>query len=200
MSRFDKLATQWDLNPDRVKSALKTTRKIKELIDIQDMDILDYGSGTGLISFDLFEQANFITAMDSSQGMLTQMQKKIDEAKITNIKTALHDADVDTFIKDSFDLIVTAMTLHHIKNPLEFIINIVSALKKGGYLVISDLESEDGTFHSDGNDGVEYFGFDKGQIKDYFKKAGLEIVYLETNETIKKHRDFHLFLAIGRYV
>lgn len=200
MSRFDKLATQWDLNPARVKSALKTTRKIKELIDIKGMDILDYGSGTGLISFDLFEQAYFVTAMDSSQGMLTQMQKKIDEAKITNIKTTLHDANIDTFTKDSFDLIVSAMTLHHIKNPSEFIINIAGALKKGGYLVISDLECEDGTFHSDGNDDVEHFGFDKKQIRDYFKKAGLEILYLETNETIKKHRDFHLFLAIGRYV
>jgi ubiquinone/menaquinone biosynthesis C-methylase UbiE len=200
VSRFDKLATGWDLNPSRVKSALNTTKKIKELIDIRGMDILDYGSGTGLIAFDLFETANSITSMDNSKGMLEALNQKLDEAKITNIKTSLHDANIDKLPKNSFDLIVTAMTLHHIKNPSEFIQNATQALKKGGYLVISDLESEDGTFHSMGNDDVEHLGFNKNQIKEWYKEAGLEIVYLETNEVIEKHRDFNIFLAVGRDV
>ncbi len=200
MSRFDKLSSQWDLNPRRVESALKTTRKIKDLIDIKDRDILDYGSGTGLVSFDFFEEAKNIVAMDNSQGMLDELKRKITEAKITNITTSLHDANIDFLPKNSFDLIVTAMTLHHIKEPSIFIQNAKKALKKEGYLAISDLESEDGTFHSHGNDDVEHFGFDKEQIRTLFEEAGLEMVYLETNETINKHQDFNVFLAIGKHV
>jgi len=200
MSRFDKLASQWDLNPRRVKSALKTTRKLKELIDIKDKDILDFGCGTGLISFDLFEDAKSITAMDNSQGMLDELERKVKEAGISNIKTRLFDANNSKLPEHSFDLIVTAMTLHHIKDPAIFIKKCVTALKKGGFLVISDLESEDGTFHTHGNDDVEHFGFDKKQIKRWYEEADLEIIYLQTNETITKHQDFNIFLAIGKYV
>ena len=199
MSRFDKLATQWDLKPARIKSALKTTRKIKALIDIKDKDILDYGSGTGLVSFDFFEEAHTIVAMDNSQGMLDELNRKTTEANITNISTTLHDANIDPLPKKTFDLIVTAMTLHHIKQPANFIQNASEALKEGGYLAISDLESEDGTFHNMGNDDVEHFGFDKEQIRGFFGDAGLEMVYLETNEVIEKHRNFHIFLAIGKH-
>jgi 2-polyprenyl-3-methyl-5-hydroxy-6-metoxy-1,4-benzoquinol methylase len=200
MSRFDKLASQWDLKPARVESALKTTRKIKSLIDIKDKDILDYGSGTGLVSFDFFEEARSIVAMDNSQGMLEALNRKTTEANISNISTTLHDANSDKLPKKVFDLIVTAMTLHHIKEPENFIQNASDALRTGGHLAISDLESEDGTFHSMGNDDVEHFGFDKEQIRTFFEEAGLEMVYLETNETINKHRDFNIFLAIGKHV
>ncbi len=198
MNRFDKLASQWDLNPNRVESAIKTTHKIKALLDIKDKDILDYGSGTGLISFNLFEDAHSILAMDNSKGMLDEMQRKIQEADITNIKTKLHDGNIDAFPKERFDLIITAMTLHHIKNPPLFIKNITKALKVSGYLAISDLELEDGSFHGGDDDGVEHFGFDKQVINRWFKEAGLEIVYLETNETIVKHKNFKVFLAIGK--
>ena len=200
MSRFDKLASEWDLKPARIKSALKTTRKIKELIDIKDKDILDYGSGTGLLSFDFFEEAHSIVAMDNSQGMLDELNRKTTQANITNITTTLHDANIDPLPKKTFDLIVTAMTLHHIKKPANFIKSASEALKEGGYLAISDLESEDGTFHSMGNDDVEHFGFDKEQIRGFFEDAGLEMVYLETNEVIEKHRNFNIFLAIGKHV
>jgi 2-polyprenyl-3-methyl-5-hydroxy-6-metoxy-1,4-benzoquinol methylase len=198
MSRFDKLAKEWDLNPRRVNSALKTTRKLKEIIDIRGMDILDFGSGTGLISFDLFEEADSITAMDNSLGMLEELDIKVKEAGILNIKTKLFDANISKLPKNSYDLIVTAMTLHHIKDPKAFIDDAKESLKMGGYLVISDLESEDGTFHTRGNEGVEHFGFDKQQIKEWYEDAGFELLYLNRNETIKKDQDFHIFLAIGK--
>ena len=200
MSRFDDLASQWDLNPDRVESALKTTRKIKALLDIKDKDILDFGAGTGLVAFDLFEDAKSVTAMDNSQGMLDEIQRKIATAGITNIKTYLLDADSEKLPKNSYDLIVTAMTLHHIKEPEAFIKDMKSSLKSGGHIAISDLESEDGSFHTMGNDDVEHFGFDKDTIRAYFEKAGLEVVYIETNEVIQKHREFPIFLAIGKNV
>ena len=54
MSRFNDLAKEWDLNPRRVKSAKAVTKKLKELVHIDDMNICDFGAGTGLATFDLF--------------------------------------------------------------------------------------------------------------------------------------------------
>jgi len=200
MNRFDRLASEWDLNPRRVNSALKATNKIKEIVDIKDKDILDFGAGTGLISFSLFEDAKSVTAMDNSQGMLDELDRKIKEADILNIKTELFDADENKLLESSYDLIVTAMTLHHIKDPLSFIKDAKTALKKDGYIAISDLESEDGTFHTHGNEDVEHFGFDKDQIKKWYEESGLEVIYVETNEIINKHKEFNVFLAIGKNV
>ncbi len=197
MTRFDRLARRWDLNPRRVKAAKITTSKIKELVDVEGREILDYGSGTGLIAFNLCEEAAHVTAMDNSPQMLRQLSQKMKEAKIDSITPVLHDIRYQPLPKNRYDLIVTAMTLHHIDDPALFVQKGVAALKKGGCLAISDLESEDGTFHTMGNDDVKHFGFEKSEIEKLYRKFGLKIRFVDTILSIRKHRDFPVFLAIG---
>ncbi len=52
-SRFTKLAKEWDSKPQRVQSAMKFVEYIKSDInkDIKDFHIVDYGCGSGLVSF-----------------------------------------------------------------------------------------------------------------------------------------------------
>ncbi len=200
MSRFDKLAQEWDLNPRRVESAKNTTSKIKELIDIRDKDIIDYGSGSGLVAFDLFEEARSVVAMDNSTGMLQEIENKIQKSDIKNITTLLHDIDHEELEEGKFDIFVSAMTMHHIKDTKAFLQKAKNSLKKGGYIAISDLESEDGSFHSRGNDGVEHFGFDLENIREIFESIGMEIVFLEIIETISKEKDFNIFLVVAKNV
>jgi len=199
MSRFDRLAREWDLNPRRVESAKITTEKIKSLIDITDKTILDYGTGTGLIAFGLFEKAARIDAMDNAPGMLEALREKIESAGISNITPILHDIHHEPLPETEYDLIVTAMTLHHIDDPDMFVRKCVGALKRGGYLAISDLVSEDGTFHTMGNDDVKHFGFAKEEIEAIYARNGLKMIYHEIVQVIRKHRDFPIFLAVGQY-
>ena len=198
MSRFDNLANKWDLNPRRVKSAKAVTQKLKELIDIKDLNICDFGAGTGLITFDLFEDAKSIVAVDNSQGMLNELERKIKDTDIDNIKTTLLDIEKNSLPKNSFDLIVTSMTMHHIKDTKEFIQKLKNSTKSGGYIAISDLLSEDGTFHSGGNDGVHHFGFDKDNLFKIFNDLDIKLIDFSIVEVIKKHRDFEVFLIVGR--
>ena len=198
MSIFDNLAKEWDLNPRRVKSAKATTNKLKSLINIKNFNICDFGAGTGLITFNLFEDAKTITAVDNSKGMLEELSNKINKANIKNIKTLYLDIEKENLPKNSYNLIVSAMTMHHIKDTKRFINSLKSSLKNGGYLAISDLISEDGTFHSRGNEGVYHFGFSKDEIIKLFEELGFEIVDFSVVEIIKKHRDFELFLIVAR--
>ncbi len=200
MSRFDKLAQEWDLNPRRVESAKNTTTHVKKLIDIKDKDIIDYGSGSGLVAFDLCEEANSVFAMDNSYGMLKEIENKISHSDIDNIKTQLHDIDHQDLEKCAFDIFVSAMTMHHIKDTKLFLQKAKDSLKKGGYIAISDLESEDGSFHSRGNEGVEHFGFDLKTIREIVESIGMEIIFLDIIETISKDQDFHIFLLIAKNV
>ena len=198
MSRFDNLAKEWDLNPRRVKSAKKITKNLKELVKIYNMDICDFGAGTGLVTFDLFEDAKSITAVDNSQGMLNELERKTNIADIKNIKALLLDIEKELLPKNSFDLVVSSMTMHHIKDTKEFIKKLKNSLKSGGYVAISDLASENGTFHERGNDGVYHFGFDKNDLLEIFKELEIELIDFSIVDVIKKHKDFEVFLIVGR--
>ena len=200
MSRFDRLAQEWDLKPERVKSAKKVSDKLKSLFDLKGMDILDYGAGTGLVSFDLCEDARRVVAMDYSKGMLEEIEKKAQKVGIDNVHTRQHDMNKEDLPKEQFDLFISSMTMHHIEDTKDFLSKAKSSLVKGGYVAINDLELEDGTFHSMGNDDVAHFGFDTVALKSLFEEVGLEVVLLETVEVISKEKDYPIFLIVGKNV
>jgi 2-polyprenyl-3-methyl-5-hydroxy-6-metoxy-1,4-benzoquinol methylase len=200
MSRFDRLAQEWDLKPERVNSAKKVSDTLKSLFDLKGMDILDYGAGTGLVSFDLSEDARRVIAMDNSKGMLEEIEKKAQNASINNVHTRYHDIDLEALPQAQFDLFISSMTMHHIKDTKDFLTKAKSAVIKGGYVAINDLELEDGTFHSMGNDDVAHFGFDTARLKTLFEELGLEVVFLETIEVIAKKKEYPIFLIVGKHV
>jgi 2-polyprenyl-3-methyl-5-hydroxy-6-metoxy-1,4-benzoquinol methylase len=200
MSRFDRLAQEWDLKPERVKSAKKVSDKLKSIFDLKGMDILDYGAGTGLVSFDLCEDARRVVAMDYAQGMLQEIEKKAQKAGIDNVHTRHHDINSEDLPKEQFDLFISSMTMHHIEDTKDFLSKAKGSVVKGGYVAINDLELEDGSFHSMGNDDVAHFGFDREALKALFEEVGLEVVLLETVEVISKAKDYPIFLIVGKHV
>ncbi|MDD4138360.1 MAG: methyltransferase domain-containing protein, partial [Methanoregula sp.] len=68
---FDSAASTWDEDPGRVKMAHDVARAIRETVTLRpDMDVLDFGCGTGLLALNLQPHIRTITGVDSSQGML----------------------------------------------------------------------------------------------------------------------------------
>ncbi len=199
-TRFDRLAQEWDLKPERVKSAKNVSEKLNELFDLEEMKILDYGAGTGLVSFDLCEKAHLVIAMDNSKKMLEEIDRKANTANIDNVHTRYHDINHEALPKEQFDLFISSMTMHHIEDTKAFLSKAKASLVKGGYVAINDLEKEDGTFHSMGNEDVAHFGFDRDALKALFEEVGMEVVYFETVEVISKKQDYPIFLIVGKNV
>lgn len=200
--RFDTLAKAWDSKPERVAGAMTFVDKILESLptDIKNFDILDYGCGSGLVSFGFANKVNSIKGLDNSTGMVEVYNDKANKIGLDNISGKFHDINKEVLDENSFDLVVTNMTMHHIKDTQMFISKLASSLKSSGKLFIADLVSEDGKFHSD-NEGVEHFGFSMEEIKQLFVKCGLEDVSIEVLHTINKpHNDYDVFIVQGQKV
>lgn len=199
MSRFDELALEWDKKKERVENARKIGEAVASSVPLsKDMTVMDFGAGTGLLTLYIQPYVRKIYAIDNSEGMLSVLKEKIESAGIDNIIPVLKDLEKDEFEENFYDLIISSMTLHHIKNVETFLKKIYRALKKGGYLAVADLEKEDGTFHDD-NTGVYHYGFDKDYIERVFKETGFKDVNVKTVNKIKKNdREYGVFLVVGR--
>ncbi|MFW3353706.1 class I SAM-dependent methyltransferase [Aliarcobacter butzleri] len=189
MSRFDERAKDWDKKQTTLDKSDACINHLKEKIDFSNItNILDYGCGTGLIAFNLVEENNEVLGLDNSYGMIEEFNKKVKEKNLSNIKAKKHNILEEDLPKNSFDLIVISMSLHHIENIDMFFKKSFEALKNGGYICINDLDKEDGSFHAKhNNEGVYHFGFSKDELVETAKKIGFsdssfDIVYIFERE------------------
>ena len=70
-----------------------------------------------------------------------------------------------------------------------------SHLHKGGAVCIADLEREDGSFHTHGNEGVEHFGFEPKELISLFEKEGFKLICHKRVFIIKKAKEYPIFLV-----
>jgi 2-polyprenyl-3-methyl-5-hydroxy-6-metoxy-1,4-benzoquinol methylase len=198
---FDKKAATWDENPTRVKLAEDVVQAIRQQVRLlPDMDVLDFGCGTGLLALSLLPAVKSVTGADTSQGMLDVLEAKAKRQGLSNVYTRhLHPGER---ISGAYDLIISSMTLHHVEDTEALLAQMFQTLKPSGSLCLADLDLEPGTFHDD-NTGIFHFGFDRDALRSLFVKAGFSNVRAVTaTEVIKPNpsgglRTFPVFLMVG---
>ena len=200
MSRFDKVAEIWDANQRILQTAEKIYKAIAESLCLcDDKNVADIGTGTGLLLIHIQPFVKEITGFDNSEGMLAELDKKAEKANLKNVKTKLFDADKDKMPENYFDLVVSSMTFHHIKNIENYLKNIYNSLTERGEICIADLETEDGMFHSEPNEDIRHLGFDKKEFNDMMINAGFKETSVITLFSIDKEgKKYPVFLAYGK--
>lgn len=201
---FDSGAQHWDEKPGRVKLANDIADAILEEVELKPgMDALDFGCGTGLVTLRLQPYVRFITGVDSSQGMLDVLERKIRELNLTNVRAKLVDTDAGELLDGNYSLIVSSMTFHHIGNIKSLLDQFWSVALPSAYLCIADLDLEDGLFHGD-NTGVSHFGFDRDGLSRMFRQAGFANIRRRTAAKVIKPSggnetaEFSVFLITGQ--
>ena len=201
---FDKEATTWDEVPARVKLANDIAAAISdEIVLTSNMDILDFGCGTGLLTLQLQPAVHSITGVDSSHGMIDVLKTKIDKQNLSNVRTQYLDTDAGDMLEGSYHLIVTSMTLHHVQEIRDLLDQFYRIIVPSGYLCIADLDLDNGGFHSN-NDGVFHFGFDRAVLHQDFIDAGFDDIRDRTAAEVMKSvsdggiQPFSVFLMTGR--
>lgn len=201
-AHFDSKARHWDDNPVFRERGLKIAEALRKAVPLnRRMNALDYGCGTGLLSFPLKDDLGTILMADSSGGMLEVVNEKIAAQGVANMTTLQLDLMVDPPPAQRFDLIVTAMTLHHVPDTNQVLRVFHDLLQPGGTLCVADLDQEDGSFH-----GIEvdvHHGFDQADLSRRATKAGFADILFQTVFSITKEgeagtRDYPVFLMTAR--
>jgi ubiquinone/menaquinone biosynthesis C-methylase UbiE len=202
MNEFDQKASQWDAKPVRIERAQAVADGIKVAIPLSShLTALEYGCGTGLLSFALQPYLGHITLADSSTGMLAVLREKIAVANIQNMTPLQLDLLIDPLPAERYQLIYTLLTLHHIDDTDKVLRAFYALLDSSGYLCVADLDKEDGTFHEDEFHG--HLGFDRDELAAKARHAGFRAIRFTTVFHMIKDaqgisKDFPIFLMVAQ--
>lgn len=200
VARFDQVAAEWDSNPTRVGLAQAIAHAIRQVVPLRsDMSVLDFGAGTGLLTLALLPHVKAITAMDASGEMLRVLTGKLTAAGIANVRCLHANIAGDNALTPEYDLVVSAMALHHVQDAAGAIRRLRAGLKPGGWLALADLAKEDGSFHGENSSGVYHNGFEGTDLSGWFTTAGLTDVAIHTAHRIDRGgRAYDVLLVTGR--
>jgi len=181
---FEEKSQEWDKNEmiRGLSSAIGSTMLQK--VDFQpDMDVMDFGAGTGLISSQVATKVGMITAVDISESMLEKLSAKPElKNKVRTICQDITQKPLD----EKYDIIVSAMAMHHVEDTDNLAKTFASHLKPHGKIALADLDSEDGSFHPEDTEGVYHSGFDRVSIKSILEKNGFDNIEFVTAHTVEK--------------
>lgn len=200
---FSSEALKWD-SEKRVKRAKFIAEQIAKVVEIRKhYNALEFGCGTGLISFNLCDKLNHITCIDTSEGMIDALNAKIQQFKVNNMVAFQYDINANHTVVPKYDLIFTSMALHHIIDIEATLVNLYRSLIIGGYLCIVDLDEDDGSFHKleEGFNGHD--GFNQNQLKKLLRKMGFKEVdshtfYHDQKIIEEVSVNYSLFIMIGK--
>lgn len=194
---FSEKAKDYDNEKSRTKNVSDIAQTIlNEISFAKEMSIMDFGSGTGLLLSEIAPYVGEITAVDISPAMTEVLHSKMEEIKcpIQIVQMDLTKGSLDK----KFDAIISSMTIHHIEDVLSLFQKFHSLLKEDGIIAIADLDSEDGSFHTE-DTGVFHNGFDREEFIQMAKNAGFKDIKIQTASTIAKpNNNYSVFLITAK--
>ena len=167
---FDQVAGQWDDMRSGFFSE-KVRESAYEAAAVQSgKRAADIGAGTGFVTEGLVRRGLGVIAVDQSKAMLGELKKKYPA-----IDCRHGEAENLPLDDDAVDYVFANMYLHHVERPPEAVKEMVRILKKGGRLVVTDLDEHDFAFlkheHHD-----RWMGFRRDDIANWFRASNLHDV------------------------
>ena len=193
---FNEKAKEWDQNDMVLQLSKGTSSAILENINFNDqMQVMDFGAGTGLITAQVAPHVGSITAVDISQSMLDKLEEKTSLQD--KVKTVCQDITKQP-LDQKFDVIMSAMAMHHVEDTALLMQRFSEHLKPGAKIALADLDSEDGDFHPAEIEGVYHDGFDRDALQSILEKNNFKDIKFVTAHTVNKEvKSYPVFLVIA---
>lgn len=194
---FQHKAGTYEKDDNRVSNVERIANSIIANVSLDEsMQLIDFGSGTGLLLERIAPLVKKITAIDISKSMNAQLAKKQVSlgCEIEILEVDLASAE----IAQKYDGIISSMTMHHVQDVGSMFQKFHSLLNDGGFIAISDLDSEDGSFHTE-DTGVYHFGFDRETIAEAAEQAQFhDIRVVDASIVRKPHGKYPVFLLTAK--
>lgn len=176
---------------EQIHTAIKPTRL---------MNLLDLGCGPGIVTAAMAPEVREVVAYDLTPEMLDQARKRCQEAGLKNVRFELGKAEDLPFEKETFDGIVTRLTIHHFPDPRRVMDEAVRVTRRNGKIVVADVVSsendEEGGLHNaleTLRDPTHVRMFSSSQMLELVKSAGLRIT---STVTWEMKRDYDEWIRI----
>ena len=199
MNEFDQRAQEWDKNKMHLERTIAVAGHLSKFIPVRSgMKAMEFGAGTGLLSFYLKDRFSEITLLDSSAEMLKMAVQKMNEQDHSKFRTINIDLETEEYHGNPVDIVYSQMVLHHIRNIHAIAGKFYHLLNPGGILAIADLYPEDGSFH-DGDLNV-YHGFDPEDLGSILAYHGFhhishaECFVIRKEVSPEKIKEYPIFL------
>lgn len=106
----------------------------KFLGNLKDKEVLDVGCGTGRLIKFMSERGAQVSGTDVSEGMLEIARKNFPDLSFVKA-----EAENLPYEDNSFDLVVAAFVIVHLKNLDKFFEEVYRVLKDGGVFILSNI-------------------------------------------------------------
>lgn len=187
-------AEQYDQRPFIQNLAQGAGLALSAKVGLQSQwDILDFGCGTGLVLQRVADNVHAAVGIDSGQGMVHVLSQK----KLKNVTACCMELSPANTLQQhcrqhglsandapqSFDLVYSSMTLHHLQDIVATVKMLKAYLKPGGALVAFDFEKgpESMLFHPQPISPSVYHkgGFAADDLRTIWQDQGLKEVSRE---------------------
>ncbi|WP_171167692.1 class I SAM-dependent methyltransferase [Streptomyces sp. I05A-00742] len=119
------------------------TMRLRELVEFaapRPEDVcLEVACGTGLVSRELAGHVRHVTALDATPEMLATGKRQADAEGLHRIVFQQGDAARLPFLDDSFSLVLTRFSLHHVASPEAVVRELVRVCRPGGRILVADM-------------------------------------------------------------
>ena len=134
---WDNIAERYSKQPIADEAAYQKKLQVTRQYFQPDMEVLEFGCGTGSTAIIHAPYVKQIQAIDISSKMIEIAQDKAEEAGIKNI--TFQQATIETFnaADQSFDTVLGLSILHLLEDKEAIIAKIHKMLKPGGFFVTS---------------------------------------------------------------
>ena len=200
---FAGIAGDWDALRSGYFSAAVREAAIAKAYLHPEMIVADVGGGTGFMAAGLAHLVQHVHVLDGSAEMLEQAQKNLSAFNNVDFKQA--DGLALPLREASVDAAFANMYLHHCPDPFAAIQEMVSILRPGGRLVITDLDLHNHAWLKSEMADL-WMGFDREQIRAWFEQAGLVNIVIDctgqncradAKSTGDGSADISIFVATG---
>lgn len=194
---FEDKAAEWDSRPIPVQISQGVFSALEVNVDFHDdMTVLDFGAGTGLVCSKVAPLVKRVLAVDISAAMLSKLCEKEELAD----KVETHCQNIlDTPLEEKVELVVSAMAMHHVEDTKALLRTLYDHLTDAGSIAIADLDAEDGDFHPPEAEGVYHHGFDRESLAALIEEAGFESpTFVTACEVHREDKAYPIFLVTAK--
>lgn len=198
VDNFAHRAADWD-NPSKVEMTNKFVKEmLLQITPHSEWKALEIGAGTGLVGLQIIPLVQTVVFEDTSEAMLDVLKQKVGESDAVQI---LH-GEVYDYKERDIDFAFSCMAFHHIPDIEKTIHHLAYITKPDAIIVVGDLVTEDGSFHS--FEPIPHCGFSLIELSHQFKAAGFDVLSAHCYNVLTRERiagnpiDYEQFILVAK--